>query len=101
MLEILLKLSISHSNVQVVLPSNRTTVYDSLEPPLNQVFIFSERISDLKIEELKELAKDFQGAVGVVLVDVYVILNSNNYYVYLLTCFFFFIWKNKEKSREG
>lgn len=57
---------------------------------MNQVFIFSERISDLKIEELKELAKDFQGAVGVVLVDVYVILNSNNYYVYLLNVFFFF-----------
>lgn len=54
----------------VLLPSNRTTVYDSLEPPVNQVFIFSERISDLKIEELEELAKEFEGAVGVVLVDI-------------------------------
>lgn len=40
---------------------------------MNQVFIFSERISDLKIEELEELAKEFEGAVGVVLVDMYVL----------------------------
>lgn len=69
----LLNLLISHSYLQVLLPSNRTTVYDSLEPPVNQVFIFSERISDLKIEELEVLAKEFEGAVGVVLVDMYVL----------------------------
>lgn len=55
----------------VVLPSNRTTVYDLLELPINRVFVFSNGTSDLEIEELEQMVMHFQGSVGVILVDVY------------------------------
>jgi len=37
---------------------------------VNRVYVFSDKISDLETEELKEIAIEFQGAVGVILVDV-------------------------------
>jgi len=56
--------------MQIILPSNRKTPYDSLPLPVNRAYVFSDKISDLETEELKEIAIEFQGAVGVILVDV-------------------------------
>lgn len=54
----------------VILPSDRTTVYDSLTFPVNKVFVFSDKISELQSEELEQMAVEFQGSIGVILVDV-------------------------------
>lgn len=59
--------------VQVILPSDRTTVYDSLMFPVDRVFVFSDKISELQSEELEQMAVEFQGSVGVILVDVWVL----------------------------
>lgn len=59
--------------VQVILPSDRTTVYDSLMFPVDRVFVFSDKISELQSEELEQMAVEFQGSIGVILVDVWVL----------------------------
>ena len=56
--------------MQVILPNDRTTVYDSLPFPVNKVFVFSGKISELQYEELEQMAVEFQGSIGVILVDV-------------------------------
>ena len=56
--------------LQVILPGERTTVYDSLTFPVNRVFVFSDKISKLQSEELEQMAVEFQGSTGVILVDV-------------------------------
>lgn len=56
--------------MQVILPSDRTTVYDSLMFPVDRVFVFSDKISELQLEELERMAVEFQGSIGVILVDV-------------------------------
>ena len=62
--------TVTVSILQVILPSNRTTVYDTLLVPVNQVFVFSDRISDLETKELEEMVMDFQGSVVVILVEL-------------------------------
>ncbi|KAJ7390630.1 hypothetical protein OS493_023339 [Desmophyllum pertusum] len=54
----------------VILPRNRTTVFDSLALPLNRVFVFSDKISEFETEELEQMVMGFQGSIGVILVDV-------------------------------
>ncbi|XP_078380854.1 uncharacterized protein LOC144663697 isoform X2 [Oculina patagonica] len=54
----------------VILSSDRTTVYDALSMPVNRVFVFSDEISELQTAELEQMVVEFQGAIGVILVDV-------------------------------
>lgn len=54
----------------VILPSDRATVFDSLTFPVNRVFVFSDKISDLQSDKLEQMAVEFQGSIGVILVDV-------------------------------
>lgn len=54
----------------VVLPRNRITVYDSLPLAVNRVFVFSDKTSDHETQELEKMVMEFQGSVGVILVDV-------------------------------
>lgn len=56
--------------LQVILPNDRTTIYDSLTFPVNKVFVFSSKISELQSVELEQMAVEFQGSIGVILVDV-------------------------------
>jgi len=56
--------------LQVILPSDKRTVYDSLTYPVDKVFVFSDKISELLSEELEQMAVEFQGSIGVILVDV-------------------------------
>jgi len=56
--------------LQVILPSDKRTVYDSLTYPVDKVFVFSDKISELQSEELEQMAVEFQGSSGVILVDV-------------------------------
>lgn len=55
---------------QVILGSDRTTVYDALSMPVNRVFVFSDEISELQTEELEQMVVEFQGSIGLILVDV-------------------------------
>lgn len=55
---------------QVVLPGDRTTVYDSLSILINRVFVFSDQISELQTQELEHMVVEFQGSIGVILVNV-------------------------------
>lgn len=56
--------------LQVILPSDKRTVYDSLTYPVDKVFVFSDKISELQSEELEQMVVEFQGSIGVILVDV-------------------------------
>ena len=58
------------SGWQVILPSDRTTVYDTLPTPINRVFVFSDEISELQTLELEQMVVEFQGSIGVILVNV-------------------------------
>ncbi|PFX16611.1 Elongation factor G, mitochondrial [Stylophora pistillata] len=54
----------------VILPSNRTTVFDTLLPPVNKLFIFTDKLAELDTKEIEQMAVDFQGAIGMIIVDV-------------------------------
>ncbi len=38
--------------------------------PVNRVFVFSDEISELQTAELEQMVVEFQGSIGVILVDV-------------------------------
>lgn len=54
----------------VILPSNRSTVFDSLQPPVDKLFVFTDKVADLDTKEIEQMALEFQGAIGVILVNV-------------------------------
>ena len=45
-------------------------MYDSLPVGVDKVYVFSDKISDLKTEELNDMVKELHGSIGVILVDV-------------------------------
>jgi hypothetical protein len=61
---------------QVYLPENGTTVYDTLPLSVNKLYIFTDKIEKLNIDDVKILADVLVGTGGVVLVDVYVYLST-------------------------
>ena len=55
---------------QVLLSSDKETVYDSLPVAVDKVYVFSNKISDVETEELNDMVKELHGSIGVILVDV-------------------------------
>lgn len=45
-------------------------MFDSLQPPVDKLFVFTDKVADLDTKEIEQMALEFQGVIGVILVNV-------------------------------